>query len=61
MSFERPLRAAALAAPPAAAMILRLGLNEMHLQCSKQMLALLQCQPDQPRRVFGHGRATADL
>jgi hypothetical protein len=25
------------------------------------MLTLLQRQPDQPRRIFGHGRATADL
>jgi hypothetical protein len=42
-------------------MILRLGLNEMDLQRSKQMLALLQRQPDHSRRTFGHGRATADL
>jgi hypothetical protein len=42
-------------------MILRLGLNEMDLQRSKQMLALIQRQPDQPRRVFGHGRATTNL
>jgi hypothetical protein len=57
--FEGSLRAAALAASPAAAMILRLNLNEMDLQGSKQMLTLLQRQPDQPRRIFGHGRATA--
>jgi hypothetical protein len=42
-------------------MILRLCLNEMDLQRSKQMLTLLQCQPDQPRRIFGHACATADL
>jgi hypothetical protein len=42
-------------------MIRRLSLNEMDLQRSKQMLALLQRQPDHLRRVFGHGRATADL
>ena len=42
-------------------MILRLGLNEMDLQRSKQMLALLQRQPDHLRPIFGHGRATADL
>ena len=42
-------------------MILRLSLNEMDHQRSKQMLALLQRQPDQPRRIFGHGRTTADL
>jgi hypothetical protein len=56
-----PTASAPLAAPPAAAIILRLGLNEMDLQRSKQMLALLQRQPDQPRRVIGHDRATADL
>jgi hypothetical protein len=59
--FEGSLRAAALAASPVPAMILRLSLNEMDLQRSKQMLALLQRQPDHRRRVFGHGRATADL
>ena len=42
-------------------MILRLSLNEMDLQRSKQMLALLLRQPDHSRRIFGHGRATADL
>ena len=42
-------------------MILRLRLNEMDLQRRKQMLTLLQRQPDQPRRIFGHGRATANL
>ncbi len=42
-------------------MILRLSLNEMDLQCRKQMLALLQRQPDHSRRIFGNGRATADL
>ena len=42
-------------------MILRLSLNEMDLQRSKQMLALLQRQPNHLRRIFGHGRATADL
>jgi hypothetical protein len=42
-------------------MILRLSLNEMDLQRSKQMLALLQRQPDHLRPIFSHGRATADL
>jgi hypothetical protein len=42
-------------------MILCLGLNEMDLQHSKQMLAFLQRQPDHLRQIFGHGRATADL
>jgi hypothetical protein len=42
-------------------MILRLRLNEMDLQRSKQMLAFLQRQPDYLRQIFGHGRATADL
>ena len=42
-------------------MILRLSLNEMDLQRRQQMLALLQRQPDHSRRIFGHGRATADL
>jgi hypothetical protein len=42
-------------------MILRLSLNEMDLQRSEQVLALLQRQPDHMRRIFGHGRATADL
>jgi hypothetical protein len=59
--FEGPLRAAALAASAAAAMILRLRLNEMDLQRSKQMLGFLQRQPDHLRHIFGHGRATADL
>jgi hypothetical protein len=55
------MRATALAASPAAAMILHLGSNEMDLQRSKQMLALLQRQPKHLRRIFGHGSATADL
>jgi hypothetical protein len=59
--FEGPQRAAALAASPVAAMILRLSLNEMDLQRSKQMLALLQRQPNQPGRIFGNGRASADF
>jgi hypothetical protein len=42
-------------------MILRLCLNEMDLQRSKQMLALRQRQPDHLRPIFGHGSATADL
>jgi hypothetical protein len=42
-------------------MILRLSLNEMDLQRSEQMLALFQRQSEQPRRIFGHGRTTADL
>ena len=42
-------------------MVLRLSLNKMDLQRSKQMFALCQRQPDQPRRIFGHGRASADL
>jgi hypothetical protein len=33
----------------------------MDLYSSKQMLALLQRQPDHSQRVFGHVRATADL
>jgi putative PIN family toxin of toxin-antitoxin system len=40
---------------------LRLSLNETDLQRSKQMLALLQRQPDQPWRIFDHGRAAAEL
>jgi hypothetical protein len=43
--FEGPLRAAALAASPAAAMILRLRLNEMDLQCSKQVLPSASVSP----------------
>src|SRR6202044_3390835 len=35
--------------------------NEMDLQRRKQMLTLLQRQPDQPRRIFSQGRATANL
>jgi hypothetical protein len=42
-------------------MILRLSLNEMDLQRSKQMLARLQRQPNHMQRIFGYGRATADL
>jgi hypothetical protein len=48
-----------LAASPQAAMILRLGLNEMDLQRSKQVLALHQRQPDHLRRIFGYGRGAA--
>jgi SAM-dependent methyltransferase len=42
-------------------MILRLRLNEMDLQRGEQILALLQRQSNQPGRIFGHGRAAADL
>jgi hypothetical protein len=42
-------------------MILRLCLNETDLQCSKQLLTLVQRQPDRLRRIFSRGRATADL
>jgi hypothetical protein len=59
--IEGPQRAAAQAASLVAAMIRRLCLDEMDLQHSKQILALLQRQPDQPRRIFGHRRTTADL
>jgi hypothetical protein len=55
------MRVYAFFMPRAASMIFRLRLNEMDLQPSRQMLALLQCQLDHPRRVFGHGRVIADL
>src|SRR3978361_860923 len=45
----------------ARAMNRRLSLNEMDLQRSQQMLALLQRQPNHLRRIFGHGGASADL
>ena len=33
----------------------------MDLQCSEQMLALCQGQPDHPRRIFAYRRTAANL
>ena len=59
--FDGPRRPAPLASPPAAAMILRLCLNEMVLQSSEHELSLRQRQPDGTGRILVNRRAAADL
>ena len=59
--LDEPRRSAPLASPPAAAMILRLCLNEMVLQSSEHELALRQRQSDGPGRILVNRRAAADL
>ena len=59
--LDRPRRSAPLASPPAAAMIVRLCLNEMVLQSGEHQLSLCQRQPDGPGRILVNPRAAADL
>src|SRR3954452_18188661 len=54
----RALRAASLAAAPAAAIFLRLGLNDMTLQFGQQLFGLLQCQAQGLRRAGGRETAS---
>ena len=59
--LDGPRRLAPLASPPAAAMILRLCLNEMVLQSGERQLSLCRRQPDGPGRILVNPRAAADL
>ena len=59
--LDGPRRPTPLASPPAAAMILRLCLNEVALQSSEHELSLRQGEPDGPGRILVNRRAAANL